>query len=115
MDVKLPCISAQVIFLLFGCIPMGDAAFKIRGNLINESQSPYDDCMVSTKQGQKTLAQSEIHGAFDTTIVFHPTASRKPLKLEFICNGTSEIFIFEIDKVPRPFGKYVEVGDVVIP
>lgn len=99
---------------LLGCISMGDTAFKIRGVLMDESQSPYDDCVVSTKQGQNTLAQSKIHGIFDTSIVFHPTVSSKPLKLEFKCTGASEVFAFDLDKLPKSFEEYIEVGSVIV-
>ena len=111
---KLVNTTIFSIFACVACAPIGDSAFLIRGSLLYEDQVPYKNCIIETMQGQEIVAKNKIYGEFDETIVFHPKIVNEPLRLIFDCVGAAEKFIYEVDRIPRPFGKYIEIGEIEI-
>lgn len=100
-------------FLVASCLPVGDAAVKVRGQFIDETNKRYDDCLGEIRYEGKLLETVKISGAFDKTIIFHPTSS-DPIHLSVSCVGTNTTYKRVITEIPADFGEYVDLGNIVL-
>ncbi len=101
------------IILVSSCLPVGDAAVKVKGQLVDEANKRYDDCLVEIRYEGKLLEAIKIGGAFDKTVIFHPT-SGDPIHITISCSGTNATYERVITEIPADFGEYVDLGSIIL-
>jgi len=74
-------------------------------------ESTYSACYVEGKQKDDVVYRSDVSGIFATTVVFGAVSSA-PLQLYFSCDGTEDVFMYKLERIPRPFGEVLDLGSV---
>ena len=62
-------ISLVLFFLCTACVA-GDAAFKIRGQIVDQNGALYEKCAARINYAGKLLEDTSIAGDFSKTIIF---------------------------------------------
>lgn len=95
------------------CLPLGDAAIKVRGQVVDERNKVYDNCLVEIRYEGKLLKTIDTHGSFEKTIVFQPT-SGNPIQIRISCIGSDAEYKRDISEMPPDFGEYLDLGQIVL-
>ena len=95
-----------------GCLP-GDAAFKIKGRLVDEHATPYEACTLSTLHDGRNVHRSSVSGHFEKTIVFGATGSG-PVNLAVTCVGAGAEFHTVVERMPSTLSEAIDLGTVVL-
>ncbi len=108
-------ITILIISSLFlpSCAISGDTAVMVKGRLLNSNSEPHTSCTIRGSQGKQRVYSADVEGDFERTIVFRPV-SGKPLELEMSCANAIATHKYVIERIPRPFGKVLDVGSVVL-
>jgi hypothetical protein len=106
-------IFSAALLSLSGCLPPSDVAFKMAGQLTDEKHNLYDVCYVEGKQKDDVVYQSKISGDYSITVVFGAVSSA-PLDLTFSCDGSEETYTYQLNRIPRPFGEVLDIGNIIL-
>ena len=98
------------ILLVTSCTP-ADFVFKCRGRIVDDSNIPYDVCILELKQNNQHITTVKVNGIFKQTFVF-PPVSGAPVEILISCDGTHHQHQVIVNKFPSNFESYIEIGDI---
>lgn len=108
----------KIVFISFLSLPMfacviGDAAFKVRGSIKNESLEPYQSCEALFKYDSRVIDRISFSGVLDSTIVFRPSSADLILVV-LSCKGAEGTFEYVVNEIPADFEEYIDIGTIIL-
>jgi|GEM_PF-5165151 len=99
------------VLLLAACVPAGDAAFLVKGSLLNQQNEPIDNCLMKVMFGDSEVTERKVSGLFDETVVFYPSGL-EDIEIKLKCDGYSNEKIHTISSIPKSLDEHVDIGEV---